>query len=622
MRILNNILLNIGIYVKKKSLFRCGAFILYNSRVRGTFRGMYGWTGKILRIDLTHSSFTVEEPPASLYESYIGGTGLAGHYLRNFITLPYDHPDMPLLLFTGPLVGTKSPASGRMSIMSRSPQTGAVCDASVGGRFGTQIKKAGFDGVIITGASNAWRGVSINDGSVTFADAEAIRGESTSRVAERVNAASTAVVGPAAENGVLFASIVTDGHYCAGRGGLGLVMAAKKLKYIAVNGSGAPGVFDEDELAKAREDIFRLAAASPALKGALGISEFGTGALYDLMHSRRMMPTDNFRATRFEAAPSMNAHEYAQRYQTKKTGCAGCHILCKKRGAGGQLIPEFETMSHFSALIGNSDIDAVVEANRICNEAGMDTISAASTIACHLELTGGSISPAGLVDILNDIAASRGIGVELKAGSYRYAKKLGRPELSMSVKMLELPAYDPRGAYGMALAYATSTRGGCHLRAYPISHEILRKPVATDRFTFSGKARIIKIAEDMNAVIDSLTACKFLFFAASLEEYARAFHGVTGVTATAHDLLRAGERIYYNERAMNAMNGFTATDDDLPPRFFTDSGTGGDGIDVRPIPRGDFLRARSDYYKIRGLDENGMPTEQKCGEIGIPWKRS
>ena len=187
----------------------------------------------------------------------------------------------------------------------------------------------------------------------------------------------------------------------------------------------------------------------------------------------------------------------------------------------------------------------------------------------------------------------------------------------MDVKGQELPAYDPRGAYGMALAYATSTRGGCHLRAYPISHEILRKPVATDRFTFSGKARIIKLAEDLNAVVDSLTACKFIFFAAGLEEYARAFTAVTGATTTAQDLLRAGERIFYQERLMNAANGFTAADDDLPKRFFTEPGSSGNGLEIRALDREDFLAARARYYRIRGLDKEGRPTSAKTRELGL-----
>jgi aldehyde:ferredoxin oxidoreductase len=276
-------------------------------------------------------------------------------------------------------------------------------------------------------------------------------------------------------------------------------------------------------------------------------------------------------------------------------------------------------MSHFSALIGNSGIDRVMEASLICNESGMDTISAASTIACYMEITGTRPEKLDLAGILHDISLSRGIGADLKLGSFRYASLSGKNSLSMTVKGLELPAYDPRGACGMALAYATSTRGGCHLRAYPVSHEILRKPVATDRFSFSGKARIIKLAEDANAVIDSLTACKFIFFGASLEEYSRVFRAVTGVEINGHDLMAAGERIYYNERIINFLRGFSSVDDDLPERFFKNSGTSGDGIDIPPLDRGEFLKTREKYYRIRGLSPEGNPTKEKCEELGLEW---
>ena len=295
--------------------------------------------------------------------------------------------------------------------------------------------------------------------------------------------------------------------------------------------------------------------------------------------------------------------------------------IAKKISPEGTVIPEFESLSHFSALLSNRDLSSVVEANRICNELGMDTISAASTLACYAEIEERTLEPEEILGLLQDIGLGRGIGIALGQGSARYAESQGRPECSMSVKGQELPAYDPRGAYGMALAYATSTRGGCHLRAYPISHEILRKPVATDRFTFSGKARVIKIAEDLNAAVDSLTACKFVFFAASLEEYARVFSAVTGVSTSAQDLLKVGERIYYRERIMNATQGFSAEDDDLPDRFFTVEGSSGNNISIPPLDRKDFLEARSNYYKIRGLSDRGMPTEEKAKELGLSWNQ-
>jgi aldehyde:ferredoxin oxidoreductase len=270
-------------------------------------------------------------------------------------------------------------------------------------------------------------------------------------------------------------------------------------------------------------------------------------------------------------------------------------------GAGNEVMPEFETVSHFGALNGCKDLAGIIEANRICNDYGIDTITAASTIACYSEINNKRMIPDEVVRMLMAIADKDGeTGAALAEGSYRYAASCGRPELSMSVKKLEMPAYDPRGAYGMALAYATSNRGACHLRAYPVSHEILRKPVATDRFSFEGKARVIKIAEDLNAVVDSLTACKFLFFAAGLEEFSRALSAVTGKDYNTQSLLRTGERIWNLERLLNVMNGFDEKDDDLPPRFFSEEGSSGSSIRIPPIDRKEFLKARENYYRIRG----------------------
>ncbi len=581
---------------------------------------MNGWTGKIARIDLSRGTIAAESPPADIYLRYVGGKGMAGFYLREHITRNWDDPLMPLVFFTGPLVGTPSPTSGRMAVMSRSPLTGTVGDASVGGAFGTELKRAGWDGIIITGESGFLCGIEIADGDIRIVDTSTLKGMDVARLKDILaGKGASAAIGPAAENGVRFSAIIFDGHFAAGRGGLGCVLAAKNLKYITVKGSGKVLVADADGLSRAREDIFRLAAASPALMGELGIANYGTGAIYDLTASRRMMPTDNFRATSFPGAREANAYAYKKRYRPKRTGCRGCHILCKKSDAAGNILPEFETMNHFSALLGNGDIEIVVQANRICNETGMDTITAGSTLACYAELRGRALKGDEITGLLRDIAYARGEGAALGAGSYEYACAMGHPGASMSVKKLELPAYDPRGACGMALGYAVSTRGGCHLRAYPIGNEILRKPVPTDRFTFSGKARIVKIAEDVNAAADSLTACRFIFFGAGLEEYARVFTAVTGIDMTGQDLLKAGERIYYHDRIMNALNGFTAADDDLPGRFFTEPGSSGSGITIAPLNRDDFLQSRAAYYQVRGLDERGMPVKKKALELELEW---
>ncbi len=579
---------------------------------------MHGWKGQILHIDLTEKRFHIEKPDINIYHTYIGGKGLCGYYLKPYIQKGWDDPAMPLLFFTGPLVDTPSPTSGRMTIMSRSPLTGTIGDTSVGGKFANQVKRAGYDGIIITGKSKTLTGITIENDTILFHDAADEQAKAIPETGPSLNTkAATAVIGPAAENGVLFANIAFDSHFFSGRNGLGLVMADKALKYITISGNHKTTLHDKDTLMQAREEIFRLVSASPILKGDLGISNYGTGALYDLMHARRMMPTKNFRETHFKDASSLNAYAYKKAYDTKKTGCQGCHIQCKKKGQDGEILPEFETMSHFTALLENTDIDIVKQANILCNEYGLDTITTAVTIACYTEIEDKKLNGKQILDLITDIAYNKNSGVELKTGSKQYAVSKGKSSASISVKGLELPAYDPRGAYGMALAYATSTRGGCHLRSYPISHEILRKPVATDRFSFSGKARIIKLTEDINAMVDSLIACKFLFFAASLEEYAKALYGATGFKTSAQELMQIGERIFYNERIMNAANGFTDADDDLPERFFKEAGSSGDGIQVPPINRDDFLEALHNYYKIRGLDEHGIPTEKKAKELGL-----
>jgi aldehyde:ferredoxin oxidoreductase len=579
---------------------------------------MYGWCGKIVKINLCDHTWDIERVDPEILKKFIGGRGLAGYYLGKKITLGWDDPDMPLLIFTGPLVNTRSPTSGRMTIMSRSPLTGTVGDSSVGGSFGTELKKAGFDGIIIIGKSPTLSGIEIFNASIHITDAGHLAGRQTGYVHSLLKGkGSAAVIGPAAENGVVFSSIMVDRHFAAGRGGIGSVLASKNIKYITVKGTGTTKIFNSQDLKSARDDVFRLAAASPVLLGEFGISRFGTGALYDLMDARRMMPTDNFRQTKFSQASLMNAHAFKKRYAPKKSGCRGCHILCKKITKNRTPMPEFETMSHFSALLDNNDIHTVVRANRICNEMGMDTISAAATLACFSEISQKRLSPNEIVSLLVDIGEKRGVGTALGRGAAIYATRRGSSNLAMTVKGQELPAYDPRGAYGMALAYATSTRGGCHLRAYPISHEILRKPVATDRFTFNGKARTIKISEDLNAVADSLTACKFIFFAASLEEYAKIYTAVTGIKTSGQDLFKTGERIYYNERIMNAANGFSEKDDDLPDRFFTSPGYKNENIDIDPIDREAFLTARSNYYMVRKLDKKGMPVPETAKKLGL-----
>ena len=567
---------------------------------------MHGWTGTILHVDLTTGSCHREEIPRQLLEEYLGGRGLGVRLMRDYFQLdPFD-PAMPLIFAVGPLCGTAAPTAARMAVVSRSPLTGTIYDCSAGGRFAWRLKAAGLDALMITGASSTPLTLAITPDTTKLIPASELWGSDIpTTCAALKKQGSVAAIGPAGENRVLYANIMTGEGNSVGRGGLGAVMGAKMLKAITVAGEQKTPVADPALFDKARADVMRLFKASPVIFGALGIAEFGTPVLVDLMAQRRMAPTANFRQTHFERSASYSGPAIKESCSAVSKGCYGCPIQCKKATPEGEHLPEYETVSHFGALNNNADLAAIVRSNTLCNDLGLDTITAAATLSAWGEIRGNFPTAEEVPRLLQDIALRQGDGELLSLGSRRLAEQLGRPECSMSVKSLELPAYDPRGAYGMALAYGTSPRGGCHLRAYPISHEILRKPVPTDRFSFSGKARIITIAEDSNAAVDSLVACKFSFFGASIEEYAELLTAATGLEYSPQRLKEIGRRIVLTERFYNCANGFSRRDDLLPERFYTEPGSSGDGIDIHPIDRTRYEEELDKYYRIRGLNSNG-----------------
>ncbi len=572
---------------------------------------------KALFVDLRLRDAERVELPADISRTFLGGRGIGAWLLSARPSLAPLDEDAPLIFSTGPLTGSRIPSSGRMVISGFSPLTNTVCSASAGGRLALCMKRAGIDVISIIGRSEHPVMLTIDDDMVGFDRTELSADLPLSEVFGRLKGfrGSAAFAGRAAFSGCRFASIMIDGSFASGRGGLGLVMASKNLRGLMIRGSGSLTVHDRQGEEIARSDIVRLFDASPAITGRSGIRNFGTSTLVDLMASRRMMPTANFRRTYFEDYRAFCASTIRDRMSPRHYACPGCTIACKQKGASE--IPEYETLSHFGALNENPDLDAIIECNRICNEAGMDTITAAATIACLAEIRGERYTGEALTAKVRELASGDGDGALLRLGSAKLARELGRPDLSMSVKSLELPAYDPRGAYGMALAYCTSTRGGCHLRAYPVSHEILRKPVATDRFSFSGKARIIKISEDLNAVVDSIGACKFAFFGASLEEYAKGLSAVSGIDCDTHDLLAAGDSMYALERHINNLRGFARRDDMLPERFYTEPGSPGPGFEVPAIDRGAFEETLDRYYRIRRCSPDGTLTEERVQEMNL-----
>ena len=563
---------------------------------------MFAWHGKMLVVDLSAGRVRTEALPEDVLHAWLGGRGLGVHLMREFAGLdPFDE-HMPLYLSVGPLCGTAAPTSSRMSVVSRSPLTGTIFDSSVGGTFPLKLKQAGFDAVTITGRARDPVYLEISGGRAVLKEASWLWGQGCIEAQKHLQAdGEVACIGPAGERLVKLANIMVGSANSVGRGGMGAVMGAKNLKAIVVDGSQKQAVADAELFKRAFDDIMRLLRASPVVMGDLGLTEFGTSSLVDIVEQRRMAPTENFRKTWYSQAHLYSGPALKKAFGMKKDGCAVCPIQCKKVTSCGRPMPEYETLSHFGALNANPDAESIIRANILCNNMGLDTISTAATIAAYGEAQGEFLISDDILDMVRKIAYREGAGDKLAEGSKRYCASIGRPELSMSVKGLEMPAYDPRGSYGMALAYGTSNRGACHLRAYPISQEILRKPVATDRFSFDGKARLIKVSEDTNAIVDSLSVCKFAFLGASIEEYAQLLAGATGVPFTGQGLMKTGEEIIALERDYNERSGFTHADDLLPERFFAEAGTPGEGIDVPPVDKKRYLEEMERYYRIRGM---------------------
>ena len=312
---------------------------------------MNGWHGRILKVDLTTGTSHVEEIPRQLLEEYLGGRGLGVRLMREFYHLdPFD-PAMPLIFAVGPLCGTPAPTSARLAVVSRSPLTGTIYDCSAGGRFAWRLKAAGVDALFITGRSPLPVILTIQSGIVEIVPAARLWGcDIPTTVAALKERGSVAAIGPAGENGVLFANIMMGEGNSVGRGGMGAVMGSKNLKAVTVNGERKTGIADPALFDKSRQDIMRLFKASPVIFGPLGISEFGTPVLVDLMAQRRMAPTENFRKTLFEHSANYSAPTIKNVCGAKKDGCYGCPIQCKKSSSTGKPLPEYETVSHFGAL--------------------------------------------------------------------------------------------------------------------------------------------------------------------------------------------------------------------------------------------------------------------------------
>jgi aldehyde:ferredoxin oxidoreductase len=583
----------------------------------------------LLYVSLNDRKVTRKPIPDDLYREYLGGRGLGVKLLYDNLAPGTDplSPDNMIIFAVGPSTATAVPTSGRFVVITKSPATGTIFDSHAGGYFAPQLRKAGYAAVIITGASDSPVYLWINDDEVEIRDASKVWGKNTDVTTDELinetdEKAQVACIGPAGENMINLAAIITDKHRAAGRGGVGAVMGSKKLKALVARGTKSIEVHDKERLRTAVERSRRLIKKNGVTDKSLPV--YGTPVLVSVINELGMLPTHNFQEGTFNDADGVSGEKLLERLSRKNYHCHGCPIGCGRmshargKDVGG---PEFESIWSLGPECGINDLEWIAYANHMCNLYGIDTISVGSTIGCAMELVQrGKLEHSlkfgdttGILELLEDIAHARGLGAELGKGSKIFAEQYGAPELAMQVKGLELPAYDPRGVQGHGLGYATSNRGGCHLRSYLIGPEVMGSPVLVDRDSTEGKADLVILFQNLSAAMDCMVVCRFTNFAWTVDDYAEMLAAGTGLPIDGKELLKIGARIWNLERIFNIREGFTKDDDRLPQRFST------------PLPEGGSRNRVShasellpEYYSLRGWDKDGNPTPKLLDELNIP----
>lgn len=614
-----------------------------------------GWTGKVLRVDLTKGTCKSEPLNMDWAQSYLGQRGLASKYLVEEVNPKVDplSPDNKMFFATGPLTGTMASTGGRYSVITKGALTGAIACSNSGGFFGAELKMAGWDMIIFEGKSKKPVYLMVLNETAELRPADHLWGKSvwdTEGILKSENQdpqIRVSSIGRAGESGVMFSCIVNDLHRAAGRSGVGAVMGSKNLKAVAVRGTLGVKVRDFPKFMKATGDAKKVLADN-AVTGQ-GLPAYGTQVLMNVINETGALPTRNHRDVQFDGAGKISAEAMAEKRPTdgkanlvRNQACFGCTIACgrisqidknhytvvndpKYWGARGGL--EYEAAWALGAATGVDDLEALTYANFLCNEQGMDPITFGTTVGAAMELfdmgvlttkkTGGLEIRFGSAEVLTKLAEltgiSEGFGKEIGLGSKRLCEKYGHPELSMSVKGQEFPAYDGRGIQGIGLAYATSNRGACHLRGYTIASEVLGIPEKTDPLASDGKAGLVKAFQDATAAVDSAGLCVFTTFAWTLEDIAPQIDGACEGDWTSEKLLEVGERIWNMERRFNLDAGFTAKDDTLPKRLLKDAAKTGPAKG-KVSELGKML---PEYYKLRGWTPEGVPTNETVQRLAL-----
>jgi aldehyde:ferredoxin oxidoreductase len=596
------------------------------------------YTGNVLWIDLTAKSTRVEPLNMEWAERYIGGKGLLLRYMWEYVP-PKVHPmapENPVFLMTGPFAGTNVSTASRLVIGAKSPATGILNDSYVGGSFAPEMKFAGYDAIIITGKADELTVVTIKNDTVTFLPGKRYAGMVTSDVESSLRNdfdkdAKVLSIGPAGEKLIPWACVSTDQYHKAGRGGHGTLWGGKNLKAIAIRGTGSVSVGDGKAFLA---DMKRIHDEFVLTDDNLWAHEEGTPVLVDLVNGAGAMPTRNWSEGFFAGAENLNSESF-QKIREKKRACYQCAIACRNfhgtkfqgeevRGEG----PEYETIALLGANCGIDDIDALMKSNELCDELGMDTISTGAVIGLAMDLTEKGIADFGVrfgetdsyAKLVSLIANKEGVGAELAMGVRALCKKYNVPELSMEAKNLEMPGYDPRGSFGMSIAYSTSDRGGCHMRTYPVGDEILSGDMAAD--TMDGKVERILDGNIANGFIgQNFSSIKFCgiwcdFWAVTPEQISQMLKHVWKKDFSDAEIMQFGERAWNLGRLFNLREGVEP--DTLPKSLYAESGAHTSGPSAgKAIGEAQFAASTQKYYSLRGWDANGVPSEAKLAELGV-----
>jgi aldehyde:ferredoxin oxidoreductase len=596
---------------------------------------MNGITNKFLIINLSDKKSIEYYPGTESYEKFIGGRGLAGKLFTERVSPGADplSAENCMVFSTGPVTGTSIPTSGRFALVTKSPLTNTIFYSNIGGFAGVFLKRCGIDGFIIEDKSEKPVYIIIDEnGGVVFKNAESLWGLNPDEVSLKIKQnegenVSILMIGIGGENLVKFSSVINDTNRTFGRGGVGAVMGSKMLKAIVIkHGEKRTHVHDKELLKKYVKNAVDKIKVAPVTN--IALPNYGTPGLVNIINNLGMFPVNNYKYGSSKFAVNVSGEALSEKKYTKCETCYNCPIKCGrslKNLNNDENAPEYESLWALGPNCGIFDLNAIILANNLCNSYGLDTISTGSTIACAMELQENNRikndninfgDADSLLKLIHKIATKEGIGKELAEGSKSFSAKYNSPESSMQVKGLELPGYDPRGAMGQALGYATSNRGGCHLTGYMVPLEIFSAPKKVERFTLGGKSDLLVLKQNQNAIEDSLSVCKFLSYALGFEYYSRFMKAVTGKEFTVSKLLEAGDRIYNLERLFNIGAGFSKKDDNLPERFIKS-----------PLKEGlskdhvvDVNKMLVDYYDVRKWDTDGIPTKEKLTELGLPLK--